>query len=162
LDARHAAPPCLRTWAMRGVLLLLALAAIGSGCAQEKWVRVREVPSNPLAGPLQLLSPSGPQPTPRTQVLARRYDLQDELTRADAEILVKLSEINRSEPSADKMYSLSELAYLAGKRAEAMNRQKALEFHGLSVVHAYHYLFDDRFGRYRNPYDPEFRGACDL
>ena len=32
----------------------------------------------------------------------------------------------------------------------------------LAVVNAYNYLFDDRFGRYRNPYDPEFRGACDL
>ena len=24
------------------------------------------------------------------------------------------------------------------------------------------YLFDDRFADLRNPYDPEFRGACDL
>ena len=30
------------------------------------------------------------------------------------------------------------------------------------MVNAYHYLFDERFGRFRNPYDPEFRGACDL
>ena len=37
-----------------------------------------------------------------------------------------------------------------------------MQFHGLAVVYAYQYLFDDHFGRYRNPYDPEFRGACDL
>ena len=35
--------------------------------------------------------------------------------------------------------------------AEPMNRRKALELHGLAMVQAYHYLFDERFGRYRNP-----------
>ncbi len=30
------------------------------------------------------------------------------------------------------------------------------------MVNGYNYLFDERFGRFRNPYDPEFRGACDL
>jgi hypothetical protein len=150
-----------RAW-LRSAILLLALAVAGSGCAQQRWVRVREIPSNPLAGPLQLLSPSGPQPTPRTQLLARRYDMEDDLDRSNGEVLVKLSQINQADPSTDKLYSLSELAYLAGKRAEPRSRKKALEFHGLSVVHAYQYLFDERFGRYRNPYDPEFRGACDL
>ncbi len=92
----------------------------------------------------------------------RRYDLEKDLEHSNADLLVKLAEINRAEPSTDKLYSLSELAYLAGKRAEPRSRQKALQFHGLAVVHAYQYLFDERFGRYRNPYDPEFRGACDL
>ncbi len=125
-------------------------------------MRVREVPANPLAGPLQLLSPHGPQPTERTQLLARRYDLEDDLEHANAKLLIKLSELNQEDPSTDKLYSLAELSYLAGKRAEPMSRRKALEFHGLAVVHAYQYLFNERFGRYRNPYDPEFRGACDL
>jgi pimeloyl-ACP methyl ester carboxylesterase len=141
--------------------VLIALV-IGSGCAQEKWVRLREVPNNPLAGPLQLLSPSGPQPTPRTQLLARRYDLADDIKRDDALVLAKLAELNAEDPSTDKLYSMAELAYLAGKRAEPISRQKALEYHGLAVVNAYQYLFDERFGRYRNPYDPVFRGACDL
>ncbi len=144
------------------VLILLVLIAAGSGCAQEQWVRMREVPANPLAGPLQLLSPGGPKPTPRTQLLARRYDLAEDLNSGNAEVLVKLGELNQLQPSTDKLYSLSELSYLAGKRAEPMSRGKALEYHGLAVVHAYQYLFDERFGRYRNPYDPEFRGACDL
>jgi hypothetical protein len=140
----------------------LALVAVGSGCAQTTWVRVREAPTNPLAGPLNLLSPSGPQPTARTMLLIRRYNLEDDLKHHSVDLLVKLREINHEEPSADKLYSLAELAYLAGKHAEPINRGRALEFHGLAVVHAYHYLFDARFGRYRNPYDPEFRGACDL
>jgi hypothetical protein len=142
-------------------VLLVALAA-GSGCAQTAWVRVREVPANPLAGPLKLLSPSGPQPTDRTKLLLRRYDLEDDVKRRSLELLGKLHEINEQDPSTEKLYSISELAYLAGKRAEPLSRRRALEMHGLALVNAYQYLFDARFGRYRNPYDPEFRGACDL
>ncbi len=143
-------------------MILLLFAVLGSGCAQTSWVRVREVPANPLAGPLQLLSTSGPQPTARTMLLLRRYNLEDEVKHHSQELLVKLHEIVKQEPSAEKLYSLAELAYLAGERAEPVNRQRALEMHGLAVVNAYKYLFDNRFGLYRNPYDPEFRGACDL
>jgi pimeloyl-ACP methyl ester carboxylesterase len=141
---------------------LLAILAVGSGCAQTAWVRMREVPANPLAGPLKLLSHSGPQPTERTMLLLRRYNLEDEVKHPSDNLLAKLHEINKQEPSPDKLYSISELAYLAGKRAEPINRRRAIEMHGLAVVNAYHYLFDARFGRYRNPYDPEFRGACNL
>ena len=143
------------------IALLVALAS-SWGCAQTAWVRVREAPANPLAGPLKLLSPNGPQPTDRTLLLLRRYNLEGQAKNGGAELLGKLHEIQLQEPSTDKLYSISELAYLAGKRAEPMSRRKAMEMHGLAVVNAYQYLFDARFGKYRNPYDPEFRGACDL
>ncbi len=143
-------------------ICLLLLAVSLSGCAQQTWVRLREVPENPLAGPLNLLSPSGPKPTGRTMLLVRRYDLEDELNRHSSTLLTKLHEISQQEPSADKLYSLSELAYISAKRSETINRQRALELHGLAMVKGYQYLFDERFGRFRNPYDPEFRGACDL
>ncbi len=141
--------------------MLLFVSASGWGCAQTAWVRVREVPANPLAGPLKLLSPTGPQPTDRTMLLLRRYNLEGEVKHG-TELLSKLHELNKQEPSTDKLYSISELAYLAGKRAEPISRRRAMELHGLAVVNAYHYLFDAHFGRYRNPYDPEFRGACNL
>lgn len=160
--AAGAAGAGLRARAQAARIILVVVIAAVSGCAQTAWVRVRKVPANPLAGPLRLLSPGGPKPTDRTMLVVRRYDLEDELNRHDPELLVKLTEINAADPSTDKLYSLAELAYLAGKRAESTSRRKALEYHGLAVVNAYRYLFDDRFGRYRNPYDPEFRGACDL
>ncbi len=154
-------PARQRAWRTLAVSWLLAVGCL-SGCAETSWVRVREAPYNPLAGPLQLLSPSGPQPTARTQLLLRRYDLESDFKHHPVEVLGKLHEISQREPSAEKLYSLSELAYLVGKRSEAMNRRRALDLYGLAMVEAYHYLFDQRFGRYRNPYDPEFRGACEL
>src|SRR5207249_11367404 len=77
-------------------------------------------------------------------------------------LLVKLRDIINRDPSADKLYSLAEVAYLEGKKCESSDPQRALELHGAAMLHAYLYLFDGRIGQFRNPYDPEFRGACDL
>ena len=57
---------------------------------------------------------------------------------------------------------MSELSYIQAKRVEASDRRLAMNFYGASVLNAYKYLFDDRFRSLRNPYDPHFRGACDL
>ena len=37
-----------------------------------------------------------------------------------------------------------------------------MDLYGASVLHACDYLFDPRFAATRNPYDPNYRGACDL
>jgi len=136
--------------APRPAQIAIVLLVLLCGCAQHSWVRVRHVPDNPLDGPLQLLSPSGPTPTERTMLLVRRYGLEDDLDECDTELLPKLREIAHDEPSPEKLYAMAEVSYLAGKRAEPISRRKALEYHGLAVVNAYHYLFDDRFGRYKS------------
>ena len=60
------------------------------------------------------------------------------------------------------MYAFAELCYVAGKRQELKNPALALDRYGTAVTHAYLYLFDERYGPARNPYDPQFRGSCDL
>ena len=57
---------------------------------------------------------------------------------------------------------MSELAFLGGKKAELHDKRAALDLYGASVLHAYDYLFDARLAATRNPYDPNYRGACDL
>jgi pimeloyl-ACP methyl ester carboxylesterase len=76
--------------------------------------------------------------------------------------LNKVQAIIDREPSAEKIYSMAELSFIEAKRAEGTNRALALNLYGASVLEAYKYLFDERFRRLRNPYDPQFRGACDL
>jgi hypothetical protein len=70
--------------------------------------------------------------------------------------------ITDREPTADKVYALSELAFLGGKKAEIVDKHAALDLYGAAVLHAYQYLFDERFAATRTPYDPQYRGACDL
>src|SRR5688572_33417720 len=86
-----------RKW--RSCVLLCVVATGLTGCAaNSEWVKVRDTPKNPLAGTLDLLSPGGPKPTPRTMQLLRRYDLAGELKGDQAALLARLEDIQRREP----------------------------------------------------------------
>jgi pimeloyl-ACP methyl ester carboxylesterase len=141
---------------------LAAVILFVGGCAPSQWVTVRDTPRNPLAGTLDLVSPGGPKPTPRTQQLVRRYNLPTGMGSDRAELLAQFAEIQRREPNREHEYAMAELAYIAAAQAEKLNREKALEFYGTSLIHAYRYLFDYEGELPLNPYDPQFRGASDL
>jgi pimeloyl-ACP methyl ester carboxylesterase len=134
-----------------------------AGCAPVRYVEVRSVPRSPLVERLKLTSYKGPQPTERTIQVLRQYDLVGELDNADPRMVVnKLQAIVDAQPSAEKLYSLAELNYLGAKKIEPRNEGVALDLYGAAVANAYVYLFDERFTPVRNPYDPEFREACDV
>ncbi len=162
-------------------VLCLSIVAMGlAGCAsQSQWVKVRDTPKNPLSGTLDLVSHGGPKPTSRTMQLLRRYDLASDLKGDRAALLAKLAEIQRREPDREHEYAMAEIAYITATQAEKLQRQKALEFYGTALTHAYRYLFEPipptdsesnlashgghaRSGEALNPYDPQFRGASDL
>src|SRR5687768_15277831 len=63
-------PPGLRHCAALICALMLA-----TGCAQQRYVTLRERPQNVLASSLGLIARTGPRPTPRTLQLLRRYAL---------------------------------------------------------------------------------------
>ncbi len=133
------------------------------GCATQKYVQVRQNPFNPLSESLNLLSRSGPQITPRTTTLLRHYALLDVYKRDQEECLVQLQELAMDEKGAEKIYAISELAYIIGKQAERAHHEgQALDMYTVAVSNAYLYLFCPELDVSRNPYDPQFRGACDL
>jgi len=111
---------------------------------------------------LQLAAKGGPKPTGRTMQLVRVNNLERDLQNDPRELLQKLQGLIEKEPAAEKVYAFAELAYLGAKRAETQNKQVALDLYAASVMYAYHYLFDPYFAELRNPYDPQFRSACDL
>jgi hypothetical protein len=123
---------------------------------------LRSVPRSPLVEQLGLTARGGPRPSDRTQQLLRVYDLSDDLKGDPQSLLHKVQVIVDREPSAEKIYSMAELSYLQAKRVEPANPQLATNFYGAAVLQAHKYLFDERFRLLRNPYDPQFRGACDL
>ncbi len=145
------------------VTISLLLIVPLCGCASSSYLSVRRIPRNPLAGPLRLLSRSGPKPTERTTNLIRRYDLED-LQEDDAgAVIAQLQKEIAAEPDTEKLYAFAELAYIHGKKAQAKGDDRlALDMLSASVAHAYLYLFDPQFDRMRNVYDPQFRRLCDL
>ena len=145
------------------VLVLLIGLGAGSGCASKNYLSVRKVPRNPLAAPLQLFSSSGPRPTERTEQLLRRFDLHEQQAKNSPIVLVNLEQQIEENPDPEKIYSFAELAYLDGQKALAANDDaRAMDLFGASMTYAYLYLFDPDLDRFRNPYDPQFRQACDL
>ena len=151
----------LRRWVC--VWLLLAATIAGCASSSNKWVKLRTTPRNPLTETLGLLTRQGPKPTERTIQLLRRYDLQDRLDGNRDELLAELDAIDQREPSREHVYAMAELAYVGGKRAhQSGKKDRALELYGSAVLHSYRYLFDEKYAVASNPYDPEFRRACDL
>ncbi|MEA1952041.1 MAG: hypothetical protein U9N87_11690, partial [Planctomycetota bacterium] len=149
-DSRFLAIPCL----------LIVVVAVG--CASQKWVSVRETPKNRLTETLMVFSDKGPKPTERTEQLLRVYDLTDDFHNDPRGLLDKLQVIIEREPSIDKLHAFAELSYICGRKVEDSNPKMAMDLYGASVLYAYQYLFDSRFAGQSNPYDPQFRGACDL
>jgi pimeloyl-ACP methyl ester carboxylesterase len=169
LVTRHASPatrhppPATRRSFTRGALwaaLILCVAA--AGCAPTKMASLRPVPKNALIESLKLTAGSGLQPSERTRQFLRVYDLSESLNGDPQTLLQKVQAVVEREPCADNVYAIAELSYLQGKRVETSDPQLALNFFGASVLHAHDYLFGERYRAERNPFDPHFRGACDL
>lgn len=146
-----------------GAALFIALIVSAPGCSRMRYLAMRRAPHNPLAGPLQLVSRAGPQPTPRTEQFLRRYDLAGLQQKQPEIVLARLEEEIVREPSPDKLYSYAEVSYVVGKRLEAQKKSdQALHHYGAAVANSYRFLFDPLLDRFRNPYDPQFRRACDV
>ncbi len=146
-------------WLLLAAVLPLALG----GCATTKYASLRTVPDSPLVDRLHLTSRSGPEASNRTRQFLRVYDLVESAEQDDPrDLLRKVREVVEREPSADKVYASAELAFIEASKVADQDPQLALDLYGAAVLHAYQYLFDERFRYLRNPYDPQFRGACDL
>ena len=146
-------------WRLALVGLLVASVV---GCASSRGVSLRSAPQSPLVDRLKLTSYWGPQASPRTMQTLRVCNLADDLAENPQGVLESLQALIDREPSAERVYAFAELAYLEAKKAEEGNKRLAMDLYGASVLHTYEYLFDDRFAYMRNPYDPQYRGACDL
>lgn len=152
-----------RSAKLRALLIALVIAFFASGCAQQRYLTRRNQPNRFVPKQLVALTREAPKPTPRTLQLLRRYDLVDSQQKNPEKTLAKLQYELESEPNPDKICSFAELSYLEGQRLLEQDKPKdALDAFASSVAHAYWFLLDPALDRFRNPYDPEFRRACDL
>src|SRR5258708_5886500 len=64
-----------------------ALCCALAGCASTNWVAMRQTPGDSLTSRLHFWGHEEPQPTERTMLLLRRYDLASELKGDPCELL---------------------------------------------------------------------------
>ena len=141
----------------------MLLVACGSGCVQTRYLANRSSRENALEAQLSLLTRSGPQVSARTLDALERFELSDISTDSGPESLERIRKAIDQTDDPELIYALSELAYVQGKRAERLgDTTAALNFFGIALTNSYDYLFSEDLAAGRNPYDPQFRGACDL
>ncbi len=142
---------------------MVTLLVLATGCASQKFATNRSNPLNPwrihcISGRSQGLR------LPRVRSCFCADTIYWSSTNAIQKFACKnLQQLAESEEGGEKIYAVSELAYIIGQRAEkSSNFSKALDMYGVSGSNAYIYLFSPQIDSQRNPYDPQFRGACDL
>src|SRR6476646_3532933 len=96
---------------LRELAIVGFAVALFAGCAQQRYITLRERPNRLLGGPLGQLTRKDPQPTARTLQLLRRYDLVKLQQKDPEQTLVKLQQEIETDPNPDKICSFAELAY---------------------------------------------------
>ncbi len=145
--------------------LSCSIVFVITGCqSSSNWLQARKTPRSPLAAALKLESWKGPEPTERTMQWLRRYDLVSASEeKSEQEFIDVVDQVASQRQSEEDIYALSELAFIAGNKAQHKGDfAAAFDLYGISVANAYLYLVDEKFDLQRNPYDPRFRQACDL
>lgn len=151
-----------RPYRVAFVLLWGGIWVFSAGGCASRGVRLRSAPQNPLVERLDLASWWGPKASDRTMQVLRVHNLLPDLKDDPRPLLKKLQAILERDPSPEKVYAFSELAYIGAKTAEQFDKKIAMDLYGASALYAYHYLFGRQLAEVRNPYDPQYRGACEL
>jgi len=154
-------PPSHPRWLRAAVCA--ALLIVVAGCSTPKYLMNRTMRENALTGTLQLVGPKGPQISERTWNTLRRFDLVDNYKSDHQNCFATIRQRINEHPDAELIYSLSELSYVEGKKAEQEGRlSDALNYYGVTLTNSYDYLFSDDLDMTRNEFDPQFRAVCDL
>ncbi len=162
---RHARTPTRsRRIGTRGVLwVLLACLVLQPGCAATRYLASRPIRENALAGSLKLMSSRGPEVSDRSWGTLRRFGLEDRYAADRIGCFENIRGLIEQTAEPELIYTLSELSYVEGKKAERMGKSDvAIKHYGVALTNSYDYLFSEDLARTRNPYDPQFRAVCDL
>jgi pimeloyl-ACP methyl ester carboxylesterase len=155
--------PARRRGAWCVAACIIGLLAACDGCVRTHYVTARGAPDNPLQERLSLSSHGGPKPTERTLQFLRNNNLAEDLAGDPRKLLAKVEEIVQEEPSPEANYAAAEVAYIGGlklqRKADAAGSRN---MYAAAVVHAHFYLMGPEWREGHNPYDPQFRAACDI
>lgn len=141
-----------------GSALALLLAA---GCAG---IRVRRAEGPTVTGAWRASAISAAEVSPRSRQTIRRLDLDTLYPDRLTELASRLHEEAVRDPRAELLFTLAEINFLRGTRAEKHHSPEACAHYYLAAGYAYHYLFGDEAESRTavEAFDPRFRLACDL
>ncbi|QDS95210.1 Alpha/beta hydrolase family protein [Roseimaritima multifibrata] len=156
--------PSRSSWQIAVATGLLWACVIGltSGCTTTRYISKRHVRENALNTSLNLMRWKGPSLSERTSLQLTRFGLLDQYEKDPKATLEKLQQMAMSQDQ-ELTFAVGELSYVEGVKAERAGIEStALHHYGMAMSNSYQYLFAADLDATRNPYDPQFREACEL
>lgn len=144
-----------------------AESAIRKAAAVASWgpgstIDVKHIRPSALARTVTPWFTSSPKPSPRTELLLRKYSVLQQYQNDPDSVIRWLSELASRDPLMTEVHALAELAELQANAAlQRGNRQRAVRLYSTALAHSYQFLFDPKLNVERNAYDPQFRSICD-
>ena len=131
--------------------------------ANRKLVQVKPVRHQPRRLSLAGLRASLPQPSKRTELVLRRYDLLMKYEEDPDAVVAWFQKLAQDQPTIEEIHGLAEIAEIqANWSARTGDNDRAIRLYATAVIHAYQFLFDPKLNVARNAYDPQFRNICDV
>jgi pimeloyl-ACP methyl ester carboxylesterase len=157
----------------RTILLFLAALPL-AGCAA---IRVQRAEGPTISGAWAASSFTEATLSPRTRQTLRRLDLETVYDANPSDVADKLHAMALRDARPEVLFSLAEIYYIRGAKADKKGQPDAFVSYYLSAGYAYHFLFDETsrspdirtlnaddqpVARADKIFDPRFRLACDL
>ena len=102
------------------------------------------------------------QPSERSQLMLRKYDLLRRYEQEPEAVIDFLQELSLNAPTIEEIHGLAEIAEIQADWLMAIGQEeRAVGLYATAVLHAYQFLFDPKHDTNRNAYDPQFRSICD-
>ncbi len=150
-------------------VVALILSACSIGCSDHEYLVTKSDFLAPIKRPFRPETWVGPSPSQRSLKTLQKFNLvvHDESdwirNYSISETLERLQKSIQHDASPEKLYALTELAFLDAQTLLGEDkRHAALERFTLALVNAYGYLFTPQFEHLRNPYDPQFQEICKM
>ncbi len=103
------------------------------------------------------------EPSERTKLLLRQYDLLDQYEKDPDGVLSYFQGAGLSVPTIEEVHGVAEIAEIQADWAMTIGQtDRAVGLYSTAVLHACQFLFDSNHDTNRNAYDPQFRSICDI
>ena len=159
----------LREWLSHALVIGSILTACSMGCADRDYLVAKSDVLAPIKRQFRPETWVGPTLSHRSLKTLQRFNLVDHddsnwvRNYSRSETLERLQVSIQHDPTPEKLYALTELAFLDSQTLlKEGKHHAALEGFCLTLVYAYDYLFTPQFDYLRNPYDPQFQEICKM
>ncbi len=148
-----------KSWDIGSVRRVAYVASLSTPTA----VKVKEKERSAFKDRVRSLVNLTPKPSDRSIEFLQQQGLYKTWKNSPEVALSRISQLVENDQNLETIFALANLKFVWAERLRmAGEEQHSISEYADTAVLAYRFLFDQRYDRFRNAYDPNFRGICDL